>query len=539
MTFNLSRRSLLGIGAGLGVGIGLAGCETGPQPSGNTVTAPSNIDEVRPGYFPYDGPAPDLKGDAAAGVPDGYLTFPDPPATTGQVPLGLSAPVEFLVQGRAPGTPSGRNEWWKKWQADLGTEFSVLALDSTQYTAKFQTSIAGDLLGDLTQFVSVPQLPKVLESAFTDLTPVLSGDNIKKYPHLANIPSAAWDMCMIGGKVWGVTNPRIVAGSVLMTQGDLLEPKGIDILPDLADGEAFLDLCREVTDPATGTFAIGQQPHLWTVPLVLESLGGTNGWKVDGGTWTSAYEDPAFERALEIVTTMWSEKLIHPNSYSDLSSTATWFDGGTTALFAQNIASWQNRAASAPFPVGVAVMPKWDGGGKAPKHLGVPGYNAPVGIKKMDDENRIDELLRVMDYIASPFGTEEYLTVNYGVKDRQWRIVDGQVVLDQDQFTTERFTGPAYAGSMANVSLYTPGSSDATEMIFKYLQQVIPTGVRNPEYGKFSDTNVSKGANALRNLNDLMANIIQGRAKLSEWADGVKAWKADAGDAIAREYEEQ
>ncbi|MGD7706547.1 ABC transporter substrate-binding protein [Microlunatus sp. Y2014] len=365
--------------------------------------------EVRPSYFAYDGPTPDLTGDGAIGIPHGYLTFPDPPDTTGQTPLELSAPVEFLVQGLAPVTPSDRNQWWQKWKSDLGQDFTIVATDSTQYTAKFQTSVAGGVLGDLTQIVSVPRLPEVLESSFTDLTPYLSGDNVKKYPNLANIPSAAWDMCMIGGKLWGVTNPRIVAGSVLMTQGDLLDAKGIDTMPDIADGEAFLDLCREVTDPSAGIFAIGQQPHAWTVPLLMESLGGTNGWKVESGTWTSAYEDPAFERALEIVTTMWSDRLIHPNSYSQLSSTALWFDGGTTALFAQSIASWQNRLASAPFPVGVAVMPKWDGGGRAAKHLGAPGYGAPVGLKKLDDEDRIDELLRVMDYIASPFGTEEYL----------------------------------------------------------------------------------------------------------------------------------
>ncbi|MGD7708262.1 hypothetical protein [Microlunatus sp. Y2014] len=92
---------------------------------------------------------------------------------------------------------------------------------------------------------------------------------------------------------------------------------------------------------------------------------------------------------------------------------------------------------------------------------------------------------------------------------------------------------------MANVSLYTPGSSNATEEVFAYLQDAIPTGVKNPEYGMFSETKVSKGESALRDLNDLMMNIIQGRAKLTEWAAGVQAWKSEAGDAIAREYGEQ
>jgi len=142
----------------------------------------------------------------------------------------------------------------------------------------------------------------------------------------------------------------------------------------------------------------------------------------------------------------------------------------------------------------------------------------------------------MMNYIASPFGTEEYLKVSYGVRDRQWRLSDKQVVLDADQVKAETVSGLAYAGGMSAVSLYSPGKSEPTQRVFDYLKEMIPSGTPNPSYGRFSDTAVSKGATANRKLNDLMANIIQGRAKLTDWAAGVQTWKSEAGDAIAREY---
>lgn len=386
MVHSVTRRSLLGASLAAGATLAFAGCQTtGPgttpsQGSGSEAAA------IRPSYVAFDGPKPDLVGDGATGVPNGYLSYPEP-VSIGGVPLNLSAPVEVFAQGVPSPTPRDRNQWWKQWETDLGVELKMTVVDSTQYDAKFQTAIAGNVLGDLTQISTVPQLPQVLEKMFTDLTPYLSGDNVKKYPNLANMPSSAWDMCMIDGKIWGVTNPRIVAGSVLMTRGDILQSKGIDLMPDLSDGQAFLDLCKEVTDKSKGVFAIGQVPQNWTVPLIVEALGGPNGWSVDGaGNWKSAYEDPTYEKALEIVTQMWADGVIHPNSYTDLSSTAVWFDSGVTALFAQNIASWQGRAANADFPCGAVVMPKWDGGGKAAKHLGAPGYGAPVGLKKTSDE---------------------------------------------------------------------------------------------------------------------------------------------------------
>ncbi len=539
----LGRRSLLGGGIAVGATAALAACRTNSNDPGDDTGPKVDVSTIRPAYIPYDGPEPDLVGDGETGVPNGFLSYPDPPPSTGSVPLDLSKPVEMMVQGIASATPHDRNQWWQTWETDLGVPLSINSVDSTQYTAKFQAATAGGTFAELTQWLSVPQLPALLEKQFTDLTPYLSGDNIAKYPSLAAHPSAAWDMCIVNGKIWGVTNPRIVAGSVGMTRGDILEDKGIDQIPDLSDGEDFLDMCREITDRSAGIFAIGQIPQNWTLPMIMESLGGVNGWKIEAdGSWVANYETPEFERALEIVTGMFAEGLFHPNTYSDLSSTAVWFDGGVTAIFAQNYASWQTRAGTNAkpydYPCGVVKMPKWEGVGLAAKHLGVPGYGAPVGLAKTDDEERIDELLRVMDYFASPFGTEEFLKVNYGVLDRQYTLKGGQVTPVADA-PDEVVQGPAYSGATNAVNIYAPGNEEATRLLFDYCEEMIPTGVKNPAIGKFSDTGSSAGAAAEKKLNDHMGDIIQNRESLSTWADAVADWKKAAGAAMAEEYAAQ
>lgn len=520
---SLSRRFVLGAAAGAAFGV--TGCRPGDDTNG-AGTAGSAAAE-RPAHIPHDGPAPDLPGNES-GLPHGFLSYPDPPPSTNAVPLEVSAPVELLCEGRASDTPMKQNQWWQQWNHDLGTEFRVQPV-AAQYMDRFQTVVAGDTLSDLTQIHrSSPRLPELLESRFTDLTPFLSGDKVTKYPNLANLPPDSWDVGTVAGRIYGFTQPRIVVGSTVLTHGDVLESLGIDRLPKLSDGDEFLAMCREVTDPRAKRFAFGQVPQDWTVPAILEALGGPNEWRVnDDGTWTSMYETDEYAEALDIVTRMYREGLFHPGSYSTGSNAdvvSGWFDAGTTVMWAQGFNVWQNRIAASEFPIGAVVMPQWDGGGAAAKHFGPPGYENPVGIKKLDDEDRIDELLRVIDYIASPFGTQEYLNVNEGVADRHYRIEDGQIVPIEDA-PSERLFGPTYAAGNGVVNLYVPGSPESTTLLH--------------EHGRFSETAVTKAATATRKLDDVQASIIQGRDDVSSWEPAVAEWKRAAGDAMAHEYAEQ
>lgn len=533
---SLSRRTVLG--AATATVLGMAGCRSGDGGNGSpTGSQPAQ----RPSYIPYDGPQPELPGNES-GLPNGFLRYPDPPPSTGRVPLGLSAPVEMLCQGRTSSTPMDRNRWWQQWNQDLGAEFRVQPVAS-QYMDRFQTAVAGDALSDLTQiYSSSPRLPELLESRFTDLTPFLSGDKVADYPNLANLPPDSWDVGTIGGRIYGFTQPRIIVGSTILTHGGVLESLGIDQMPELSDGDDFLALCREVTDPASDRYAFGQIPQDWTIPAILEALGGPNEWRInEDGTWTSMYETDEYARALDIVTRMYREQLFHPNSYStggNADVVSGWFEAGTTVMWAQGFNVWQNRIGSTDFPIGAVVMPRWDEGGAAPKHFGPPGYEDPVGIKKMDDEKRIDELLRVVDYIASPFGSREYLNVNEGVADRHYRIEDGQIVPIPDA-PSERLFGPTYAAGNGVINLYVPGSPESTKVLYEHCQKVIPDGVRNPRHGRFSETAVTQSTGANRKLQDVQASIIQGRDDISTWPSAVAEWKRAAGDAMAREYAEQ
>lgn len=182
----MTRRAALGAGLATAVAAATAGCRTDDveDPDIGDETTESAKD-VRPVYVAYDGPKADLPGDATTGVPDAYFSYPDPPPSTGRIPLGVSDPVSFMTSGANSWYPElAKNGRWQQLNADVGTEVSATVI-ATDYLAKFQTSVAADSISDFTLIVPAPDLPELLESRFTDLTPYLAGDNVKKYPNLA------------------------------------------------------------------------------------------------------------------------------------------------------------------------------------------------------------------------------------------------------------------------------------------------------------------------------------------------------------------
>ena len=63
-------------------------------------------------------------------------------------------------------------------------------------------------------------------------------------------------------------------------------------------------------------------------------------------------------------------------------------------------------------------------------------------LKKADPE-RIKLLLNVINYIVSPFGSQEYLTVNYGVKDQDYKFDDNGNPQRTQQGVANMITGLA------------------------------------------------------------------------------------------------
>src|SRR5699024_3498750 len=244
-----------------------------------------------PAFVPFDEVTPDLPG-TQDGVPPGVYSYPNPPIVREGYPLPEGDPISFLVQG-PPNDPSGlQNENFVNVVNQIGSPLDIIYAGQGGFLSKFQVTMASGDLPDMTMIAEVAELPKLLDQKFTDLTDVLGGDGVTKYPGLANIPTAAWSVPTINGRLFGIPMPLPPAGRVITARSDTVAARGISdpSAINLRDGQDFLDLLDQLTDRDKDEFAMGADPLAWLLNIVKQMVGTPNEWKLDGDTFVHENE---------------------------------------------------------------------------------------------------------------------------------------------------------------------------------------------------------------------------------------------------------
>lgn len=426
-----------------------------------------------------------------------------------------------------------RNQYWQELNARLNIDWKPSLTPGDQFPSKVAATIAGGDLPDLVQLLhrGVPQLPGVLEHFFADLTPYLSGDAVKKYPALANIPTVSWKSAAYGGKIYGVPVHRPVVGGLMMARADLL-PSSISTA-DITTMDDFLELCRAVSNPQKNRWALSSPATART--FVDEVYRVPNVWEENGGTFTSAYETEQTKQSIDHLARIWRDGLFHPDSFSAAGPTQnTWFYSGTVALLYGQVGFWTN-ARNLYKDIAISAIPLVGTSGEKGRKILGSGIVSMTSIKKTD-RGRVEEMLRILDWLSSPVGTEECLFMDYGIEGHTFTWDVGGPGVTGKWAAEVLTTNPQYL-SDAPVSLYNPGLPEDTRAQHQFAVDTVPGGIADPTLGLYSESDVTKGATLRKQMTDMQNDIVQGRKSLSTWDEAVQTWRRNGGDAIRREYE--
>jgi putative aldouronate transport system substrate-binding protein len=553
-THDVTRRSFLRVASGVLLSAAslpvLAACSVsvpgGPAPSSAGGTQSSGGGKVQlPTYAALPNlPPPDLPGSSDGLLAPGYQNYPSKLIKSVPQPPGKGGEVNALTVSLSPApTPLESNSAWQQVNKEVGVTLRIPSISTADYPTRLNTVLAG---GDLPDIIAaaifsttMPNIGDFVNSACADLTPYLSGDAVKDYPNLANLPSTAWPPMIYNNKIMAVP---VAAGGVrqsalLLARGGDLDKAGITSITSPDD---FMGVCKQLNNPGT-RWALGASTLVNWLAMVY---GAPNVWAQSGGKFTRDYETPEYKAAVAYHRALWDAGLFHPDSASLSGSPAGVQYYGGKFVFSPHASwslvayqtAWERANAADPEFKPRAVLPfNKDGTGRAAQFIGL-GSTGTIALKKASAD-RIKELLGVLNYVTAPVGTTEALLMQYGVegpdftRDANSNPVPTQQGLNDLIVPWKNIGGPPDYLFSSNSADFVPYTYQAQK---EHFAQTVP----NAATGLYSPTDSSKGITLKNTLTDKMNDILFGRAPVSGFDDLVAEWRANGGDTIRGEYEQ-
>jgi putative aldouronate transport system substrate-binding protein len=178
-------------------------------------------------------------------------------------------------------------------------------------------------------------------------------------------------------------------------------------------------------------------------------------------------------------------------------------------------------------------FPAFDGG--KPQAFLSHGFISMNVLKKASPD-RIKELLRILNYLAAPFGSQEDLLLSYGIQGQDYSLDDkGNPVPTTDGINRSGFVPWRYIAQhpYVNYQADLPGFAKASH---EAQQMLLPIGVEDPTDGYYSATAFGKGVTADVTFYDGLIDVLLGRRPFSDYDGLVRDWQTAAGDQIRKEY---
>lgn len=532
-----SRRTFLTfLGAGVIGSAALAGCRTEGGGGGGDPTTPAGAvaDDLLPAYVPLDYVEPDFP--SVNGSTAGFATIPAELVQAFDAPPGSGSTFTAMTPLWGAIPPSTGNQYYEAVNAAIGSTIDFQISDGNTYGDKLAAVLAS--ADDVPDWVCIPtwnippRFDQAVESLFEDLTPFLAGEAVNDYPHLANIATDVWKFCVFNGKLKALPFPGEIITDALFYRDDVFEEEGITELP--TDAQGLLELCAELTNGERWA-----ANDLWNAAILIHGV--VPKWRIeDDGTLTHRIETEEYRAALEWNTALFEQGSVHPDAVADNSGDAkARFEAGQVLLSTDGVGGWHEALARQlsgnPTYSQRPFAPIAADGGTPVLWKGNPA-NILSFIKATDDKEKVAEMLEVANFLAAPFGTEEYALVNYGVEGVHFDYDGDGLPVATDLATTE--LQPTYIfladPPVVNAKVQYPGFVEAfcTWMAdaSQYVQDPAFFGMQITEPNQFGSLN--------QPIEDLEKDIARGRKSINDLDAAIETWRSSGGEELRQYYQD-
>ena len=390
-------------------------------------------------------------------------------------------------------------------------------------------------------------MPQFLQSQAADLTPYLAGDAAKDYPNLAAIPTPAWKNAgsAYQGKLYLVPLHRYLPGQMFVKNtdcvgsraGQRLRPQERGRLQTRAAGadQAAAGLLRHRRRAGFG-HAHG---HVCVDLRCAERLASGVRRQAGQGHRNSGVSSEALGYARDL----YASGVFHPDSLNMPSNVIARqrlhrrASSPSTAIRSTAGRMPGDRRlpdAAIRRPADAAFAAR-DGG--KPQHFVTGGHLWATALKKGTPE-RTKELLRIMNWLAAPFGSEEDQLLTFGLHDIDYTPGrEGQSDAHAaGQRRRQLRAVEIHLPASVRVLLAGPAGLRQGDVRHRAHADAV-RGVRSDVWPGLGD-GLLKRLHADAEANEGVVDIVVGRRPLSDFDQVIKDWQDNGGELVRKEYAE-
>lgn len=539
----MKRRTLLKAGAGVAAGTAAGGFRSALAQESTPAASP--IADAS-GYYPSGIP----------GIPDAYTRFPEVVRSVDDVPGSGGTVTAMVMIYDAPASDMGGNQYWQGLNERLGVSWEPIQVPNASYGEKAAAIIASGDMPDLFYLnfnqTLTPLQSFIREGAFVDLTDYLTGDALEEYPNLATFPDFMWQATMTDGRIYGVPCPGGRAGQVGAFRQDWANAL-IGGTPTNAE-EAMELFTRMTSDDPDGngsddTWGLGRYSTSWDMGLFYPMFRVPNGWRVsEDGAFTHQVETEEYAMAVAFLRSLNENGAFHPDSAAmgfqealELFQSGrvglhadggSLYDSGSSKGFISTIRQYQPDAeVTRLIPFG------HDGGQGVTYNLpGIFGFTA-IPFQHEGNDEKIRELLRILNWLSAPYGSEEWLYKNCGIEGTHFEFDENGFPITNERYAEENGSLTAYIGGSLGVNAV-PSNPEIGPLLTEEAKAIYEIGIDDPSANLFSETALAEGSTLSTLVADTLSNVITGRDDLSALERLPDEWRSRGGDQIRAEYEE-
>jgi putative aldouronate transport system substrate-binding protein len=513
--------------------------------------APTSATGPLPTYLaPTSGPKPDFHSSDPR-ITDGFINYPSPVKTWNAAPPGAGGTLNVFVPAYYPEpAPHDSNPTWKEVEKALNSTVNMIITAMADYSARLQVVMAGNDLPDTIHIVgTVANLisPQFVESQCADLTPYLSGDAARDYPNLAAIPGYAYQGAggVFNNHLYGIPIHRYLPTFWFFRNSDVWDAEiGADYVPK--DADDFKKVLQQLNRPQDGRWAIGNyaggppSPTMYGLISFLEMFGAPNMWSLDAsGKLVRDRETDQYKAALSYMKDLMGSGLYPPDFQTAGDSRGAFIAGRfvvSTEAFGNGWNDFWRRGLQQNPPRHFTIIKPFSADASIkPQHF-ITGGTVAYNLVKKGSADRVKEILRIMNYLASPFGSQEDLLLTYGLRDQDYTVdQSGNPTPTQSGLMNAAYVPWQYVAHRPYVWYQAdlPGYAQAA---FEVEQILVGIGVSNPTTGRHSATQSKNGIAAEQAFYDGVADILFNRRPFSDYDQLVADWRKSVGDTVRQEY---